>query len=285
MGAKQGKSRAFRSEGHRLGSAASEEAAAAQRKMHAENQARLHQPSRTQRTKSDARKAQARAAAAQKRQDAWGNRLATNRAKREMEKREAGKRAVGGHDGKSGTARESARHYTTAAPLQPTVDLGFDPTKADFTSANAARKAQQTIQHGKLMENMEQHDPSMDLARAMSICQDLSPHNLDFQDALAMLMSNPDEQAALQASRTVLKLLRNAVQNPSEQKFRTVKLSNPKIQSKVIFVHGAAALLVCAGFRFSDGMDGDPVLTAEGADVTQMGRIASLIDDQLSSLS
>eukprot|EP00929_Paragymnodinium_shiwhaense_P118087 TRINITY_DN8976_c0_g1_i2.p1 TRINITY_DN8976_c0_g1~~TRINITY_DN8976_c0_g1_i2.p1 ORF type:complete len:187 (-),score=68.38 TRINITY_DN8976_c0_g1_i2:473-1033(-) len=70
----------------------------------------------------------------------------------------------------------------------------------------------------------------------------------DLQQALKNL---PVEQA--QETLEILdKLIRNVVRNPTEEKFRTIKLGNPKIAAAITNVPGAVEVLQEMGFK-SDG--------------------------------
>lgn len=65
------------------------------------------------------------------------------------------------------------------------------------------------------------------------------------------LKSLPLEQA--QDTLEILeKLIRNIVRNPTEEKFRTIKLQNPKIAAAITNVPGAVEILTEMGFQ-SDG--------------------------------
>ena len=60
----------------------------------------------------------------------------------------------------------------------------------------------------------------------------------DLQIAIVQL------DAAPEASKDVLgKLLSNIIQHPSEAKYRTVRLANPRIKSAIVDVDGALELL------------------------------------------
>lgn len=61
------------------------------------------------------------------------------------------------------------------------------------------------------------------------------------------------------------KILRNIINNPSEEKFRTLKLGNKAIQSKILSVRGGMDFFLACGFQRESTIAGEKVITI-GAD-------------------
>ena len=81
------------------------------------------------------------------------------------------------------------------------------------------------------------------------------------------------------AVATLQKLLGNIAANPSEEKFRSIKLTNAKISAKICTCSGAVKMLTACGFKESGR-----VLTLEGApDLALLAfalqRLSSILDD------
>jgi len=66
--------------------------------------------------------------------------------------------------------------------------------------------------------------------------------------SVALLADNPPETLR-QAGEILLKLLANVQREPSNVKFRAIKLSNPKIESKLLTANGAFEILFSVGFE------------------------------------
>ena len=86
----------------------------------------------------------------------------------------------------------------------------------------------------------------------------------------------------MNAAKTVLKLLQNVISNPGNEKYRTVRLANKKIQSKVIRVPGAVHLLLAAGFRFLPcNSGGEASLEADVSLQDRMASVASMLEENI----
>ncbi|MQL74190.1 hypothetical protein Taro_006551, partial [Colocasia esculenta] len=70
--------------------------------------------------------------------------------------------------------------------------------------------------------------------------------------------SEPSKESA----EVVVRLLRNVVREPDNDKFRRIRMSNPKISQAVGTVKGAVELLECVGFRLGEE-DGETWATME----------------------
>lgn len=62
------------------------------------------------------------------------------------------------------------------------------------------------------------------------------------------LRENPKE-VTLEAVEILLKLLGNVKKDPNNMKFRSIRLSNPKIESKLLVANGAFETLFSVGFE------------------------------------
>lgn len=78
-------------------------------------------------------------------------------------------------------------------------------------------------------------------------------------DLVARLERNPSS-AYVKGVAILLKLLSNIVDNPTEEKFRRFKKTNPRISSELLSVDGMEALLVDAGFE----LDGEEFVVRRG---------------------
>lgn len=67
--------------------------------------------------------------------------------------------------------------------------------------------------------------------------------------ALDSKVSQQDSPAALAAIETILKLVGNIIDHPSEPKYRKFRSNNPGISKKVLSCPGGQDLLVALGFR------------------------------------
>ncbi len=63
-----------------------------------------------------------------------------------------------------------------------------------------------------------------------------------------MLADNPEE-VKKEAGEILVKLLRNVQRDPGNMKFRSVRLSNPKIETKLLTANGAFEILFSVGFE------------------------------------
>jgi hypothetical protein len=65
---------------------------------------------------------------------------------------------------------------------------------------------------------------------------------------VSMLAENPP-QLRKDAAEILIKLLTNVQRDPQNMKYRSVKLSNPIIESKLLAAHGAFEILFSVGFE------------------------------------
>jgi len=62
---------------------------------------------------------------------------------------------------------------------------------------------------------------------------------------------------ATEALTIISKLTKNVYQNPKEEKFRKIRLSNPKIDATIVQVPGAMQLLIAMGWKYDVDVDAD----------------------------
>lgn len=133
----------------------------------------------------------------------------------------------------------------------------------------------------------QQQVSSADLeARQLAHAMAMSLTTSDSPAAVAAVTLRGEEKTrALGAVKIVAKLLGNLLQDPSQDKFKKVKLSNKTIQAKVVSVPGAVDLLVAAGFARVPDEDGEDTLCYFGAETSpeleQASGMAQLLVSEL----
>ena len=65
---------------------------------------------------------------------------------------------------------------------------------------------------------------------------------------VSMLLDNPPE-VTKSAAEILVKLIGNVIRDPSNLKFRSVRLANPVIESKLLVASGAFEILFSVGFE------------------------------------
>ena len=84
-------------------------------------------------------------------------------------------------------------------------------------------------------------------------------------------------EARAKASATLLKVFGNVAKEPSEAKYRQLKLSNAAVAAKVVAVDGAVAFLRAAGWTDAEG--GEPTLTLpEAAEADRLAEAMRLLE-------
>ena len=84
-------------------------------------------------------------------------------------------------------------------------------------------------------------------------------------------------EARAKASATLLKVFGNVAKEPSEAKYRQLKLSNAAVAAKVVAVDGAVAFLRAAGWVDAEG--GEPTLTLpEAAEADRLAEAMRLLE-------
>ncbi|RLN67415.1 hypothetical protein BBJ28_00013097 [Nothophytophthora sp. Chile5] len=198
--------------------------------------------------------------------------------------------------------RETRFQYTEPAPAPPPVagppptvlsneevkarelqkaheQMGFNPYAATFSSSTQATSAMNSIGSGAGQVPPPPPSASSNFspppAPFPAIPAVAAPHNPSENGAVYVLLRQ-DPPRAITAAETLAKILSNVVQNPQEEKFRKIRLSNAAIQSKLVAVPGAVDLLEEAGFLRLE-MEGEPYLMLT-ADAFQTERVQSAID-------
>lgn len=87
------------------------------------------------------------------------------------------------------------------------------------------------------------------------------------------------------ARTTLLSILGNLLRDPSNDKFRRLRLSNPAFQSRVASVHGGMELLAAAGFEVAAGEEegGDAYFVIRSVPPPRVPPAAALAYDRLSN--
>jgi hypothetical protein len=128
-------------------------------------------------------------------------------------------------------------------------NLGFNPYETRKVSAGRARTAVTVTTHGEIqaasntVQTPTDNHTTAALARPPS---ELPPPSEEFQHAFEILVTSSSE--VVHPSVSILrKLIVNAT-TKDEDKFRKVRLANPKIRQSVTDVPGAVELLLSVGF-------------------------------------
>jgi len=85
---------------------------------------------------------------------------------------------------------------------------------------------------------------------AFSQWERLAPSPVDV--SVVQLLSDNEQTVKSEACDILVRLLTNIVKDPSNIKYRQVKLTNPKIESKLLPAAGAFEVLFCVGFEEAD---------------------------------
>lgn len=70
---------------------------------------------------------------------------------------------------------------------------------------------------------------------------------------------------AAEALTIISKLSKNVYQNPKEEKYRKIRLSNPKIDATIVQVPGAMQLLIAMGWKYDVDVDADNLILPPAA--------------------
>ena len=71
----------------------------------------------------------------------------------------------------------------------------------------------------------------------------------EIQSILLVIKESNDEKAVMQALDILLKLIKNILKSPQEEKFRKIKKTNKSIASKLLAVDGISELILALGFE------------------------------------
>ncbi|KAJ0412006.1 hypothetical protein ATCC90586_004552 [Pythium insidiosum] len=218
--------------------------------------------------------------AAETRANAWGKKVNTARQTRLQKDEESESRFGGGDAGTTSneqlpmppppstgiSADEVKARELQAAQSQ----LGFNPYAATFSSSREAGAAVNAI-GGTAPPSSSLPPPAPALAPAVTNVADSSTEN-----GAVFVLLRQEPSRAIAAAETIMKMLKNILQNPQEDKYRRVRLSNANIQAKLVNVRGAVELLLESGF-VQRQEDGETFLVMD-ADQVSTSRIQSAID-------
>ena len=152
---------------------------------------------------------------------------------------------------------------------QLTAQLGYNPFEAAKSTAGQARNATTTVQHGSISSSSARdHLPTV-----ASPQDPTSPADDDeevdvaseFEEALTILASTPDQAAAKNSLTIIRKLIVNATTKGQQEgeegaKFRKVRLANAKIKAAIVDVSGAIDVMLAIGFSLEETEDGESCL-------------------------
>ena len=80
----------------------------------------------------------------------------------------------------------------------------------------------------------------------------------DLDGSFSLMLTSADSGASDSSENvnvcltTISKLLSNLVNNPTDVKYRSIRINNPALQSKVFVIPGAINVLLAAGFNVSN---------------------------------
>jgi PUB domain len=144
--------------------------------------------------------------------------------------------------------------------------LGYNPYEANKSTAGQARSATVTTKHGDLATNTSGAPGSVPPPSAGTTVVDNegSTASVAFQQAFEECVISNDTANTLSSFGVMRKLILNAttkgqMEGEESSKFRRVRLSNPKISTAIIEVHGALDLMLAVGFMLVED-DGESYL-------------------------
>jgi hypothetical protein len=124
-------------------------------------------------------------------------------------------------------------------PYKPVMSFKADDPKGKpevtSSSGNTSPRPEKTLEDMIQSININEIDPDIVVA---------------IDSAIALLISN--EATTQAALTTIQKILTNIISNKTEPKYRTIRLQNPAIKSKVIDVAGGLDLLLATGFQLNN---------------------------------
>ena len=152
---------------------------------------------------------------------------------------------------------------------QLTSQLGYNPYEAAKSTAGQARNATTTVQHGNISSSSAgDHLPTVAPPQdPTSVADDDEEVVLpsEFEEALTILVSTPDQAAAKNSLTIMRKLIVNATTKGQEEgddgaKFRKVRLANAKIKAAIVDVSGAIDVMLAVGFSLEETEGGESCL-------------------------
>ncbi|GLE04873.1 hypothetical protein PINS_up013854 [Pythium insidiosum] len=151
------------------------------------------------------------------------------------------------------------------------AQLGFNPYAATFSSSREAGAAVNAI--GTAAPSSL---PSLPPPAPISVPLANGVEGTPIENGAVFVLLRQEPPRAITAAETIMKMLKNILQSPQEDKYRRVRLSNASIQAKLVSVRGALELLLESGFVQRE-LDGEMYLVMDAEQVSTL-RIQSAID-------
>jgi hypothetical protein len=157
------------------------------------------------------------------------------------------------------------------------ASLGYNPYETAKMNAGQARTATTTMTHGTVGATTDKSTTTSSsssqqagttslpaVAPPTAVAQaeeEIVPVSEAFEEAFATLVtSNTDPGTVASALHILQKLVKNA-STKQDDKFKRIRLANPKIKAAVSDVHGALELLLTVGFTlFEEDATGETIL-------------------------
>ena len=205
------------------------------------------------------------------------------RVKIEAQREEIARRNAAEGIGSDGLSEEARRAISAAkrGEAQHASELGYNPYQASKASAGQARTATTVAAHGELSAGASGSaaPPAAVAAGPGTVTPPSAPTSAteevsvdskavsggfiapEFHEAFeAVVCHTSDDRRSIQSLTIMRKIIVNATTKEGE-KFRRVRLSNPKIKSAIVDTHGSLDLMMSVGFILNEnGEDGETYL-------------------------
>ena len=83
------------------------------------------------------------------------------------------------------------------------------------------------------------------------IFSDAEERGADLDMALALLSSAKDKQMAVKCAETIVKIVKNIANDPTEKKYQKLMLKGKTVREKILMIAGGADVLVAIGFTLT----------------------------------
>ena len=187
--------------------------------------------------------------AAEDRGKAWDKRIAQGRNSTKS-KQDDGKQLTFEHSNEFNPETDRTIAIVKAAEARQAAQLGYNPYKPVMSFKADDPKSSQSSNKLNSKSSSGNNSPRPDILEDIDIESIDSDTVIAIDSAIALLISN--EATSQTALLTIQKILMNIISNKSEPKYRTIRLQNPAIRSKVIDVAGGLDLLLASGFYLND---------------------------------
>jgi hypothetical protein len=191
--------------------------------------------------------------AAEDRGKAWDKRIAQGRNSTLKSKQDDGKQPTFEHSERNEFNPETDRTIAIvkAAEARQAAQLGYNPYKPVMSfKADDPKSSQSSNKLNSKSSSSDNNSTRPDILEDIDIESIDSDTVIAIDSAIALLISN--EATSQTALLTIQKILMNIISNKSEPKYRTIRLQNPAIRSKVIDIAGGLDLLLASGFYLND---------------------------------